>query len=213
MALHRNSVGRNIWYIRSFFIGILTFVLSVTAAISWAHPHVFIYSNIVVVFNEKGLTGFKIRWSFDEMFSNMIILDFDKNGNHRFETPEIESIKKSAFSNLHKFDYFTHLKIDGKPFKLNHVTDFSAKIIEDKLVYEFFAPCHVRAIDVSKEVKLSIYDSTFYSSVFLEKNPVAFESHQLYEVEHQIERNKKEAYYYGQIYPEEITLRFKLKNG
>ncbi len=28
-----------------------------------------------------------------------------------------------------------------------------------------------------------------------------------------IGKNKKEAYYYGQVFPEEITLRFRLKNG
>ena len=194
-------------------IGILAFILSLSVVTSWSHPHVFVYSAVDVVFDEKGLAGFRIRWLFDEMFSSMIILDFDKSGNNRFEQSEIEDVKKGAFSNLGEFDYFTHIKINGKLFKVKFVTDFSAEIIKGKLVYNFFVPCHVQAIETFKDVKLSIYDHTFYSSVFLVKNPVTYENRKPYKIEHRIERNRNEAYYYGQIYPEEITLRFKRKNG
>ena len=45
----------------------------------------FIDSWVTVVFDEKGLEGFKIRWVFDEMFSSMMIMDFDTSQNGRFE--------------------------------------------------------------------------------------------------------------------------------
>ena len=40
-----------------------------------------------------------------------------------------------------------------------------------------------------------------------------FENASSYELHYQIGKNKKEAYYYGQVYPEEITLKFRLKDG
>lgn len=193
-----------------FVAGVVLFFTP--AAELWAHPHVFIFSAVVVAFDENGLSGFDIRWQFDEMFSSMIFLDYDKNGNRQFESSEIATIQKEAFANLRKFDYFTHIKINGKPFKAQFVTDFSAQIKKDKLIYRFFIPCHVQAIETIKTVKLAIYDQTFYSSVFLIDNPVAYKNRSSFEVDHTIEKNKDDAYYFGQIYPEEITLNFRRKN-
>ena len=195
-----------------FFIGLQVLILSIPAFTSWSHPHVFLYSTVKVVFDDKGLSGVQVDWVFDEMFSSMIILDFDKNSNRKFEPAEIESVKNGAFENLRQFDYFIHIKIDGKPFKVKYVKDFSAEIIEGKMAYRFFVPCHVRAEGSSKEVRLSIYDSTFYSSVFLQKNPITYENRNAYKVEHSIKKNRAEAYYYGQVYPEEIILKFRQKN-
>jgi len=176
-----------------------------------AHPHVFIYTATDIVFDEKGLAGFRIRWLFDEMFSSMIILDYDQNGDHRFDSEEIEQVRQNAFSHVKNFDYFTHVKIDGRVFKVQYVTDFTARIHNDKMIYEFFVPCHVPATDIDKEVKLAIYDETFYTSVFLVERPVAFENADAFEVEHHIAKNRDEAYYFGQIFPEEITFRFRLR--
>ncbi len=143
----------------------------------------------------------------------MLIYDFDKNGNGSFEPSEIREIKNGAFSNLKNFDYFTHIKINGKPFKVKFVKDFSAKIKGDALTYRFFVPCHVLALSTFKEIRISIYDDSFYCSVFLTKKPIDFENASPYEFHYRIGKNKKEAYYYGQVFPEEITLRFRLKNG
>ncbi|MDY7035941.1 MAG: DUF1007 family protein, partial [Thermodesulfobacteriota bacterium] len=180
---------------------------------SFPHPHVFIYNSIKIVFDKNGLAGFNVKWVFDDMFSNMIINDYDKNKNLKFDPYEIGLIKRGAFSNLNKFDYFTHIKIDEKTFKVKFVKNFSAQIKDNTLIYRFFVPCRVKASSSFKEVKISIYDNTFYCSVFLTKNPIGFENALPFEHHHRIGKNKKEAYYYGQVYPTEITLRFKLKNG
>ena len=104
----------------------------------------------------------------------MIINDFDKNKNGSFEPSEIEAIKNGAFSNLKEFDYFTYIKVNAKPFKVVFFKDFSAEIKDDILIYRFFVPCHVRAASSFKEVRISIYDISFYSNVFLTTNPVGF---------------------------------------
>ena len=174
-----------------------------------AHPHVFLYSTVTIVFDDAGLAGFRVKWRFDEMFSSSILLDFDKNGNKRFEPPEIQAVEAGAFANLKQFNYFMHVRINGKPFEVQYVTDFSAAMEDDKLVYRFFVPCHVTAIETFKQVSLSIYDQTYYSSVFWADAPVAYKNADAYVVNHHIEKNKDEAYYYGQVYPEEVRLRFR----
>lgn len=68
----------------------------------WAHPHVFIVQSLKIVFNDKGLAGFNIRWEFDDMFSTMISDDLNKNGV--LEKTEVTSIKEKAFSYIAEFN-------------------------------------------------------------------------------------------------------------
>jgi len=44
------------------------------------------------------------------------------------EDPEVTKLEQSYFVNLRKSSYFTHITIDGKPFKVDSVKDFSASI-------------------------------------------------------------------------------------
>jgi ABC-type uncharacterized transport system substrate-binding protein len=182
------------------------------AITSWAHPHVFINSTVEVVFDRKGLAGFRMRWLFDEIFSSMMRLDFDANHSGCFEDLEVKKIKQSAFASLRDLNYFTHVRINGKPFQVRYVTDFSADLNKGRLIYSFFVPCHVTAISTFKEIRLAVYDQSYYCSVFLE-DPVRFSKAQPFQVTHSVATDKDQAYYYGQIYPEEITLRFRTDNG
>lgn len=175
-----------------------------------AHPHVFADANVEIVFDSRGLAGFRVVWVFDEMFSNMIIFDHDRNKNRSFEPREIESVKKGAFSNLRKFGYFAHVRINGKPFDVEYVKDFSASIEKGAMTYSFFIPCHVRAANSDKKVCFSMYDDSYYTDITLVgENPVRLKNADDFQAAVQIRRDRENAFYYGQVYPEEIVLEFK----
>ncbi len=176
------------------------------------HAHVWIYSAVVAHFDEEGLAGFKLEWVFDEMFSHMIIHDYDKNKNGVFDPSEVEEVYKGAFSNLENFGYFTNVKVNGRPFHVKTVNDFNAKIIRDRVVYHFFVPCRVNAGPSYKEVRIGIYDESFYTSITVLEDQIFFENASQYDYYYTIEINKDEPYYYGQVYPEEIILRFRKKH-
>ena len=176
-----------------------------------SHTHVWIHGAVIMHFDEKGLAGFKQEWVFDEMFSHMIIHDFDKNRNGELESAEVKEVYKGAFSNLRNFDYLTHVKINGKPFQVKFVKDFNAKIVKEFVVYHFFVPCQIKATSSFKEIRIGIYDETFYTNVTILKDQVLFKNDTGYEYHHKIEKNKDEPYYYGQVYSEEIVLRFRKK--
>jgi len=165
-----------------------------------------------VHFDNNGMAGFKEEWVFDEMFSNMIIHDYDKNQNGRFEPSEVKEIYKGAFSNLKNFEYFTHVKINGKPFKVKFVKDFKAKIVKNFVIYHFFVPCHIKSLSSFQEIRIGIYDESFYASITLLKDQIFFQNDFEYEHHHKVELNREEPYYYGQVYPEEIVLKFRKKN-
>ncbi len=178
-----------------------------------AHPHVFIDNTVAIVFNKKGLEGIKTRWVFDEMFSNMIMHDYDKNQDGTFSAAETEKIKNEAFSNLKQFHYFTYIQIEGNEFIVQYVKDFSACLDSNRVVYTFFIPCHVLAVSSYKEIKIAMYDSTYYVDVsWVDKPPVHFEDGDSMEYKYQIDDNTKALYYYGQIAPQEIILNFRKKD-
>ena len=127
---------------------------------TYSHPHVFVVNKITIVFDDQGFSGIRVKWSFDEFFSSMIAGDYDKNRNKKLEKQEITIIKKEAFSYLANFDYFTFIKVDGKPFKVKWVKDFKAALSDGKLTYEFFIPCHVKATSAFKEITIAQYDPT-----------------------------------------------------
>ena len=189
-------------------IGLLAF-----PSATYSHPHVFVVNKIIIVFDDRGLSGIRVNWGFDEFFSSMIAGDYDKNRNKKLEKSEIALIKKEAFSYLANFDYFSFIKIDGKPFKVKWVTDFSAALSDGKLTYEFFIPCHVKASSTFKEITIAQYDPTYYSAVFFGKNkPVKIEAGPNFETSFKIAKNLKESYYYGMVHPVQIILNFRLKN-
>ena len=181
---------------------------------TYSHPHVFVVNKIILIFDDQGFSGIRVNWSFDEFFSSMIAGDYDKNRNKKLEKPEIAMIKKEAFSYLANSDYFSFIKIDGKPFKVKWVTDFSAALSDGTLTYEFFIPCHVKASSTFKEITIAQYDPTYYSAVFFGKNkPVKIEAGPNFETSFIIAENMKESYYYGMVHPVKVALKFRLKKN
>lgn len=193
---------------------LVPFMLLLFPSMSPSHPHVFLENSLIIFFDQRGLAGIQAKWVFDEFFSNMIVNDFDRNHNGKFENSEIASIKKGAFSNLVHFGYFTFIKIEGKPFNVKYIRGFSASLAGKKVIYEFLIPCHVKAKSAFKELRISQYDPTYYTMVAFNKNwPVRVKSGSAFEITYRISKNLKEAYYFGQIHPIEVILRFRMKHG
>ncbi|MBE9545948.1 MAG: DUF1007 family protein [Proteobacteria bacterium] len=178
----------------------------------FAHPHVFIDNTVTIVFDRNGLSGIRAKWVFDEMFSSMIIHDYDRDKDGTFSAAEIEKIRNGAFSNIKKFHYFTHVKIEGKDFIVKYVKDFSASLDNESVVYAFFIPCHVAATPSYKEIKIFIYDDTYYVDIALaEEDPVRFENAVSADYDYRIIDDTENPYYYGQVFPQGISVRFKKK--
>ncbi len=193
-------------------ISMLVIVLLLTAAdTSLAHPHVFIDQHVKIVFDDKGLAGFTIQWKFDDMFTSMIVGDFDKNKNGDFDENEVAKIKKEAFSYVSEYNYFAFIKIDGKKFNVKFIKDFSARLIEkNKMVYEFFIPCHVSAINNFKQVVIASYDPTYYTAIMFNDTNTWFSSEiAVFDVKTIIKEDKSTSIYYGQVHPWALFIDFR----
>ncbi|MBL0731661.1 MAG: DUF1007 family protein, partial [Desulfosarcina sp.] len=166
-------------------------LLPTFCGVARSHPHVFIVQRIKIVFDDKGLAGFKIQWNFDDMFAVMIAGDYDKNQNGILEKNEITLIKNEAFSYLANYNYFTFIKIGEKPFKVEFIKNFTATLNNNKLSYNFFVPCHVTATNSFKHITVAVYDPSYYSAIFFaEKNPAALDNSEVFEVKTAIKEDK-----------------------
>ena len=176
-----------------------------------AHPHVFVANRYQAVFDESGLAGIRVKWVFDRYFSQMIADEFDLDKDGTFDAGEIANIEQQAFNNLEGFGYFTFIKIDTKPFVVQWVRDFKASINKGVLNYEFLIPCHVKATETFKEIRVSPYDPSYYTLVlFAHTDAVTLIQSDEFETDFRIAKNMQESYYHGQVNPYEMTLRFRL---
>jgi len=181
-------------------------------ALCLAHPHVFVDCTLTLVFDTNGLSGIKEQWVFDEMFSSTILQDFDKDKNSLLDSQEIADIKKGAFLNLKNFNYFNHIIINGGNFSVKFVTDFFAEVRENHLIYTFFIPCHIKANPHFKTIRLAVYDETYYTDIAVTPELPSIEGGKdLFFVQCSTVPAHDLTFYYGQIVPEAIFLKFKNK--
>jgi ABC-type uncharacterized transport system substrate-binding protein len=186
-------------------------ILSLLGSKLHAHPHVWIECQITAEFDAQGLTGFRQHWVLDEMFSASMLPQFDLDKDRVISAEENMLAKREAFDNLKEYSYFTHVRIDGKPFKVQFVKEFRCTLdAANRLVYEFFVPCTVRATSELKTITLGIYDSSFYCDIgYAEGTPkLAGILTDLIVQSRRVELNDSEAMMYS---PQGYEVRFKKK--
>ena len=190
----------------------LTLLLTLSPRAS-AHPHVFMETRLEFVFENTTLRGVTIHWTFDDMFTEMILLDYDKNKNRRFEASEIREIEQYAFSNLRNYGYFTFLHVDGRARETLKVERFTCRLDEGrKLVYSFFVPIEILARPSPREIRVSSHDESFFSDIiFGKKEPVRINGGSEVVVSHTLRKHPTKRIFGGTVTPEEVVLEFRRK--
>lgn len=97
-----------------------------------AHPHCFI--DVYPSINKDSIN---VKWVFDEMSSQMLIMDFDTNHDGKIDKKESELIYKEAFVHLRKYDYYIYMKSAKKKLKTPDATDFKVSIENFRFTYNF----------------------------------------------------------------------------
>ncbi|MEA3373799.1 MAG: DUF1007 family protein [Campylobacterota bacterium] len=111
---------------RSF---ILFFLSSIILS---AHPHCF-----VDVYPAVGKERVTIRWVFDEMSSQMLIMDYDRDHNGKLNEKESEMVYKESFSGLEAFEYYTYFYNKNRKLPTPLSDSFMATIEENKVNFYF----------------------------------------------------------------------------
>ncbi len=208
---------------------ILVFAVLIVGPI-WAHPHMFIDSQVTAVFDQQQLKGFWIEWKFDQMFTASIRMDYDRNRDGQFNDQETRLIEQNAFANLKNYNYFITLSHGDESYRAQQVEGFDAWMENDRLVYKFFVPYSLTISGSQSNVKLIIFDDTFFCDIaYVDENPVSIEGLQYVSAQAEIKKNRDAVVTYdptggmargngdgaanasGQAYPYELYLSFSNK--
>lgn len=187
----------------------LGLILFAATAPVFAHPHVFITNRMQVVFQGNTLVRIDVEWTFDRLFSQMILTDFDQGKKGVIEPNEAVAIKAGAFDNLKNFHYFLALEKDGKALPLPRIENFTPSISDGALVYRFSLPLGLQTGAGRKTtLRITVYDDTYYvafdkmtaSNVEVTKTtPIACAV--------SIEKTTAKALWPGQFMPDQVVLR------
>ncbi|RLD45780.1 MAG: hypothetical protein DRI86_05075 [Bacteroidetes bacterium] len=183
------------------------------SSISTAHPHVFINAFLSIDFNDSGVCGIGVRWDFDEMFTELMLEEYDADANGIFDDNEKKRLYNEAFVNLKEFGFFTKIFVGNNRVEYSKTENFKAYIKDGQMIYEFYIPLSINiSSDSYKLINICPYDETYYMDVYLdEEEPVTFLNNDKFDLNYSIEEDENMAYYFGQIYPQVIHLKAKKK--
>jgi len=99
---------------RPRFAAILVAVLlALVPATAFAHPHIFIKQHVVAQFGRSGLTGFRLTWRFDPMYSSMMRADFAGRTTGGLSAADVKNLHDKSFVALKDAHYFTTVTFNG----------------------------------------------------------------------------------------------------
>jgi tRNA threonylcarbamoyladenosine biosynthesis protein TsaE len=172
-----------------------------------AHPHVFIEDRVVFMFAADKIIAITESWTFDEVFSDTLVQQFDANGDGAFDAAESKAVAKGTLPNLKKFRYFNYIWVDGKDLGSIDPIDFTAVAKNKKVTFVFSVKLPKPVDPKTQKLKVEINDREFYVEVDLAQNqPILFHGNQGVTCTPKIRDDTENAYYGGFVYPQEITL-------
>jgi ABC-type uncharacterized transport system substrate-binding protein len=151
----RASAGRPI--LRRLGVSVLALVALVGAAAdAGAHPHVWIDTVATFVFDRDKVVSIKLEWTFDEFFSESLLYGIHPKKKGTLDAREIKELYEKDFANLKNYDYFIHLRLGGKKLPVREVSDFSAAVLNGRVVYRFTVRLPSPVDPVATAVALSV---------------------------------------------------------
>ncbi len=142
----------------------LTYIFFILPLFLFAHPHTFldVYANVKSE-NQK-IKSINFKWIFDDMTSQLLIMEFDQNMDGKIDKNEMEYIKTNYFDYLKQFNYYTNIKIENKS-QFAKPINFKSYIENMRVVYQFDLNFNY---DKSK-IKIELYDEDMFTALVLKK--------------------------------------------
>lgn len=169
---------------------------------AWAHPHVWADVRAEVLVSAGYVEGVWTVWTFDEVFSQLILADHDANFDGKIDGQESLTIKKGYFDNLKTYRFYTHLGLGTKKLDVPVPQRFQAGLTGDgRVTYRFFLPLGLR-LDAKTTLAVSFYDESFFTDmVFQKNNPLDLKVTDGGKGSVTLRKDPSKTYYGGQMVP------------
>ncbi|MBL8706216.1 MAG: DUF1007 family protein [Rhodospirillales bacterium] len=188
-------------------LSLVVFLLLAGASSAGAHPHVWIEAVVTFAFKDGRIVAIRQEWTFDEVFGDSIIGQFDANKDKKFDARELAALEQGAFANLREFDYFSHLSVDDKAVPTKTVTGFAARVEKGRLVYSFTLPVEPGLDPLKGRVALGLYDPSYFVDVQTGgRAGVKYEGIGAMDCRTDLAENTRKPIFGGQVFPMEMFL-------
>src|SRR5690349_2889089 len=160
------------WTMRTRFLGLAMAAMALSLARSpaaEAHPHMWVTTQVTVVYDRGAFTGLHHKWIFDEFYATAAIEGLDKNNDGKYDRDELAELAKVNIEGLKDFDYFTYPKLAGQDLKVGEVKDYWLEHKDGVLSLHFTLPFAQPVLAEAKGLTFSIQDPTFYIAFELAK--------------------------------------------
>ncbi len=104
--------------------------LTLVPTASLAHPHVWVGTKSVFIFENGALSALRFTWLFDEMYSASAIEGLDKNNDGQLDSTELEELTKINIDGLKEFDYFTTARSGSETAAFDAPRDYAMELLE-----------------------------------------------------------------------------------
>jgi ABC-type uncharacterized transport system substrate-binding protein len=126
-----------------------------------AHPHIFVEHRMQVLFGPSGVTGLRMVWSFDELYSSTLRTDYTDTAKGPITAKDVESLRSQHFAPVAGRHFFAVTTVNGTAVPLDQFTDFDAKFVDGKAIYSFTIP--VKAAPAAKNtLEITVFDPEYY---------------------------------------------------
>lgn len=128
-----------------------------------AHPHLFATMQTALMMTpDSKIKGLRIRWNFDEMYTQFSLEGLDTNGNGTYEPEEIQPLTDENIKNLLESKYFTFARQSGVEILQSPVTVYGQAMENAKLTLWFELP-FATPVDLKAGIfEARIYDPDFF---------------------------------------------------
>jgi len=125
-----------------------------------AHPHAWVDTNTYIESDDTHIKSLHMTWSFDADTSAYMLQGEDISPEHLQAT--LQKLASGVIGNLYNEHYFTYLYDGNTPVKYKSAIYPQMLIDEDKIVLSFELPLSSPIAFAGKNLRLYIYDQTYF---------------------------------------------------
>jgi ABC-type uncharacterized transport system substrate-binding protein len=153
----------------AFHVAASCMAVSLLTSPAHAHPHVFAEAKLNITISPDGTVDqLSHIWRFDDLFSETVMFEFDKDTDGKISASEQAEISKTILESTGDYNYFEVVISNGKEIKMSKPANLQAAF-DGKILVITFANSPVEKVPLTGKVSFGIYDPTFYTSIeFLE---------------------------------------------
>lgn len=134
-----------------------------------AHPHVWVSVETTVVYDKGAISGFRHRWTFDELYTTMAVQGLDANNDGAYDRKELSELAQVNIDGLKDFDYFTQAKLGTQALKIGAPKDYWLEYKDGVLSLNFVLPLAQPVLAEADGFSFAVSDPSYFIAFDLAK--------------------------------------------